>query len=141
VNALLAIGVGALYTVGVYLLLQRTLTRIVMGLVILGHGVNLLLLLAGGPAGRPPIIDDGPIAGYADPVPQALALTAIVISFGITAYLLALAWRSWAEGGDDKVEDDVEDRRIAQLAARRAGRPRESDEDPTRHDGPAASGR
>ena len=52
----------------------------------------------------------------ADPLPQALALTAIVISFGITAFLLALAYRSWVLRSDDEVEDDVEDRRIAKLA-------------------------
>ncbi|HVM19140.1 MAG TPA: Na(+)/H(+) antiporter subunit C [Egibacteraceae bacterium] len=132
-NLLMAIAVGGLYTVGVWLLLQRSLTRVVMGLVVLGHGVNLLLMLSGGRAGRAPIIHEGvEVAAYTDPLPQALALTAIVISFGITAYLLALAWRSWAERGDDKVEDDVEDRRIAALAAR-SGRRTGRDEDPDRH--------
>jgi multicomponent Na+:H+ antiporter subunit C len=136
VNALLAVTVGALYAIGVSLLLQRSLSRIVMGLVILGHGANLLLLLSGGRSGRAPLVTPGAAAGaYADPMPQALALTAIVISFGITAYLLALAWRSWADDGDDKVEDDVEDRRIAQLAAARP-QPRPSDEDPQRHAAP-----
>src|SRR5690606_26084641 len=82
---------------------------------------NLLLLMVGGPAGRPPIV--GPdvtgltdLGGYADPLPQALALTAIVIAFGLTAFLLSLAWRSFAINGEDDVEDDVEDRRIARLA-------------------------
>ena len=51
----------------------------------------------------------------ADPLPQALALTAIVIAFGITAFLLAVAYRSWVLNHDDEVEDDVEDRRIARL--------------------------
>ncbi|HVM03152.1 MAG TPA: NADH-quinone oxidoreductase subunit K, partial [Acidimicrobiales bacterium] len=83
-------------------------------LALLGHGANLLLLLAGGRAGRAPIVGagDGPVA---DPLPQALALTAIVITFGITAFLLALAYRSWLLRHDDEVEDDVEDRRIARL--------------------------
>ena len=109
----LAATVGALYAVGTYLLLQRTLTRIVIGLALLGHGANLLLLLAGGPPGRPPLITDTPQTGFADPLPQAMALTAIVITFGVLAFLLALAYRSWAITRNDRVEDDVEDRRIA----------------------------
>jgi multicomponent Na+:H+ antiporter subunit C len=135
-NALLAVTIGALYAIGVSLLLQRSLSRIVMGLVILGHGTNLLLLFSGGRSGSAPLVTPGTAAAaYADPLPQALALTAIVISFGITAYLLALAWRSWAADGDDKVEDDVEDRRIAHLAgAKRPRRP--PDEDPQRHPAP-----
>ena len=116
-TAVLAIAVGALFALGTYLLLQRSLTRIVIGLGLAGHATNLLLLLAGGGAGRPPIADEQAAdpSVYADPLPQALALTAIVISFGVTAFLLALAWRSFATTGDDEVEDDVEDRRVARL--------------------------
>ncbi len=122
----LAVTAGALYTVGVYLLLQRTLTRIVLGLAVLGHGANLLLLVAGGSPGRQPVVgrftEGERLAGeVADPLPQALALTAIVISFGITAFLLALAYRSWVLTRDDEVEDDVEDRRIARLGERELG--------------------
>ncbi len=110
-----ALIVAALFAVGVYLLLQRTLTRIILGLGILGHAANLLLMIVGGPPGFAPIIGEYPEgARVADPLPQALALTAIVISFGITAFLLALAYRSWVLTHDDEVEDDVEDRRIAQ---------------------------
>jgi multicomponent Na+:H+ antiporter subunit C len=109
----LALAVGVLYAVGTFLILQRTLTRIVIGLAMLGHGANLLLLLAGGRAGRPPFA--GLTGRFTDPLPQALALTAIVITFGITAFLLALAYRSWRIRHDDEVEDDVEDRRIARL--------------------------
>ena len=109
----LALTVGALYAIGTYLLLQRTLTRIVLGLAMLGHGANLLLLLAGGPPGAPPLIGDTPPANVSDPLPQALALTAIVITFGVLAFLLALAYRSWVVSRNDQVEDDLEDRRIA----------------------------
>ena len=109
----LAATVGVLYAVGTYLLLQRTLTRIVIGLALLGHGANLLLLLAGGPPGVPPLVGDGPLRGAADPLPQAMALTAIVITFGVLAFLLALAYRSWLVTRNDQVEDDREDRRIA----------------------------
>lgn len=112
-----ALVVAVLFGTGVYLLLQRTLSRIILGLGLMAHAANLLLMVVGGPAGRPPIVgafaEGDPVA---DPLPQALALTAIVISFGITAFLLALAYRSWVLNRDDEVEDDVEDRRIAQLA-------------------------
>ena len=116
----LALAVAVLYGAGTYLILQRTLTRIVLGLALLGHGANLLLLLSGGRSGRPPLIDEavGPVA---DPLPQALALTAIVITFGVTAFLLALAYRSWTLTRQDMVENDVEDRRIAALVHRHDG--------------------
>ncbi|HEV2810402.1 MAG TPA: Na(+)/H(+) antiporter subunit C [Acidimicrobiales bacterium] len=114
-----ALAVGALYALGTYLLLQRQLTRIVIGLALMAHGANLLLLLAGGRAGRPPFVGGGDGGPVADPLPQALALTAIVITFGVTSFLLALAYRSWVIDRDDEVEDDVEDRRIARLAHRR----------------------
>ena len=116
-NLTLALTVGGLYAVGIYLLLQRTLTRIVIGVALLAHGGNLLLLAAGGPAGRPPLIGsgEGPVS---DPLPQALALTAIVIGFGVSAFLLALAYRSWVLTSADEVQDDVEDRRIGQRRRR-----------------------
>jgi multicomponent Na+:H+ antiporter subunit C len=129
VTAVLALVAAGLYAVGTYLLLQRRLTRIIIGLVFMGHGANLLLLMAGGPPGDAPFIgsiEDAP----ADPLPQALALTAIVITFGITAFLLALAYRSWILTADDEVEDDLEDRRIARL--RRAEGRELADEDAAR---------
>jgi multicomponent Na+:H+ antiporter subunit C len=115
----MATTVAVLYGAGAYLLMQRNLSRIVIGLAVLGHGANLLLLMAGGRAGRAPIV--GEAAGPAsDPLPQALALTAIVITFGVSAFLLTLAYRSWLISRSDEVEDDVEDRRIAEMAAARA---------------------
>jgi multicomponent Na+:H+ antiporter subunit C len=142
-NVTLALLIGVLYTVGTYLLLQRTLTRVVIGLALLGHGANLLLLQAGGPAGAVPIIgrESGPVAqGTADPLPQAMVLTAIVITFGVSAFLLALAYRSWVLTREDEVQDDVEDRRVARVfeveeqrreaeAAARAARLAEYDDD------------
>jgi multicomponent Na+:H+ antiporter subunit C len=118
----LALVVAVLFGVGTYLMLQRTLTRVIFGLAVMGHGANLLLQLAGGRAGAPPVVGDEPSTrivgqdgggGFVDPLPHALALTAIVISFGVTAYLLAMAYRSWVLHRSDQVEDDVEDRRIA----------------------------
>lgn len=115
--------VAVLYGTGVYMILQRTLTKVVLGLALLSHGANLLLMIVGGSSGLAPLI--GRFTGQdviADPIPQALALTAIVISFAMTAFLLALAYRSWQLTHDDTVEDDIEDRRIAARARqRRAG--------------------
>jgi len=118
VSATLAVTIGVLYAAGTYLLLQRTLTRIVLGLALISHGTNLLLLVAGGRAGQAPFVgSEGPgdPGQYADPLPQSMALTAIVITFGTTALALALAYRSWTLTRNDEVEDDVEDRRIAEL--------------------------
>ena len=106
-----------LFAAGTWLLLQRRLTRIIIGIGLLGHRANLLLVTSGGRAGSPPVIDGsaGSPAEYSDPLPQALALTAIVITFGVTAFLLALGYRSWQINRDDKVEDDLEDRMVARL--------------------------
>lgn len=119
-TVLLAAAAALLFAVGTYLVLQRQLSRIVIGLALLTHGANVLLITAGR-RGRPPLVDQTHPATMSDPVPQALALTAIVISFGITAFLLALAYRSWVLHRDDEVEDDVEDRRIARLGERELG--------------------
>jgi multicomponent Na+:H+ antiporter subunit C len=107
--------VACLFGVGFYLLLQRSLMRVLLGFMVLGHGTNLLLLLAGGPPGRPPVVEGGPHPdprSFADPLPQAMALTAIVITFGVTAFLVALAYRAFRMSGHDEVRDDVEDQRI-----------------------------
>lgn len=108
----LAATAGLLVAVGTYLLLQRKLSRIIIGLGLLSHGANVLMIGAGEPGSAPIVGSDDP-AGFADPLPQALALTAIVISFGVTALLLALAYRSFLLTRDDEVADDLEDRRIA----------------------------
>lgn len=113
VNLSMALVVGVLYSVGFYLLLQRSLMKVLLGIVVLGHGANLLLQVAGGPPGRAPIVGDAPTDSFTDPLPQALALTAIVITFALTTFLLALGYRSWVLLGDDEVQDDVEDRQVA----------------------------
>ena len=107
-----------LFATGTYLLLQKLLSRIIVGLGLIAHAANLVLLGSGGAPGRPPIVDAGPSGAFSDPLEQALVLTAIVITFGVTAFLLALAYRSWVEHGSDEVEDDVEDHRIARLGRR-----------------------
>ena len=100
----------------VYLILERSLTRVLVGIVMLGNGVNVLFLVSSGPAGRAPIVDSAEPSGMSDPLPQALVLTAIVISLGTTAFVLAMAYRSWQLTGHDDVQDDVEDRAIRRLA-------------------------
>ena len=111
-TVLLAAAAAALFGIGTYLVLQRKLSRIIIGIALLGHGANVLMVTSGD-RGRAPLIGNGPTEGLADPLPQALALTAIVISFGVTALLLALAYRSWLLTSDDEVQDDVEDRDVA----------------------------
>ncbi|MEW2376600.1 Na(+)/H(+) antiporter subunit C [Micromonospora sp. NPDC047812] len=112
--------VGVLFAAGVTLLLERSLTRVLMGVILLGNGANLLLL-TGGKAGGPPIVGTTAEGDMSDPLPQAMVLTAIVITLGMTAFLLALAYRSWHLNGHDEVQDDVEDRRIMELADRDEG--------------------
>ena len=110
-TVVLPVVVGALVAAGVWLMTTRHLTRVVLGVVLLGNGVNLLLLSAGGPAGRAPIAGSGQ-GPVSDPLPQAMVLTAIVITLGITAFLLALSHRTATLTGDDEVGDDDEDRRV-----------------------------
>ena len=98
-----ALIVGVLAAAGVFLILQRGIVRIALGFVVLGHAANLLLLAAGGLDRRGhPIIGASQTPG--DPLPQAFVLTAIVIGFGLTAFLLALAFRAAALFGDDDTE-------------------------------------
>lgn len=111
-TVLLAATAGVLFSVGTYLVLQRKLSRIIIGLGLLTHGANLLLI-GSGRRGDPPLIGTGDVGSFSDPLPQALALTAIVITFAVTALLLALAYRSWMLTHDDEVEDDVGDRDVA----------------------------
>ncbi|RLP86271.1 Na(+)/H(+) antiporter subunit C [Micromonospora sp. CV4] len=113
----LVLAVGVLVGCGVILLLERSLTRILLGVILIGNGVNLLILL-GGRSGGAPIVDTGPVDRMSDPLAQAMVLTSIVITFGFTAFLLAVAYRSWYLSGDDEVPDDLEDRQIVSRAER-----------------------
>lgn len=120
----LVVVIGVLVAAGVYLLLERSLSRVIIGVILIGNGVNLFFLVSGGASGHAPIVpygsDGKPGPGtpaMADPLPQAMVLTAIVITLGMTAFVLTLAYRSWQLHGHDEVQDDVEDRRIAALAA------------------------
>lgn len=112
-SVLLAFAAAFLFASGTYLLMQRRLSRILIGVGLVGHGSNILLLTSGGGRGIAPVIGTADPSEFADPLPQALALTSIVITFGVTAFLLALGYRSWRITHDDVVEDDIEDRFIA----------------------------
>ena len=112
-SIVLAAAAAALFGCGTFLLLQRQLTRILIGLALLSHGANLFIVLAAGGRGDPTFVGGDDAASLLDPLPQAFVLTAIVITFGVTSFLLALAYRSWRLTGDDEVQDDIEDRLIA----------------------------
>jgi multicomponent Na+:H+ antiporter subunit C len=112
-TVVLPVIIGGLYAAGVYLLLDRSLTRVLLGVLLLGNATNLLLLSAGGPAGKAPILGYAEPEEMSDPLPQALILTAIVITFGIAAFLLAIIYRSWRLVRQEVVGIDEEDRRVA----------------------------
>jgi multicomponent Na+:H+ antiporter subunit C len=93
----MAVVVGGLYAAGLYLMLRRGIIKLLIGLALLSNGANLLIFTASGMTrGRPPLVPEGavqPEAPFADPLPQALILTAIVISFGVLAFAIALVHR------------------------------------------------
>jgi multicomponent Na+:H+ antiporter subunit C len=115
VNLTLLTIMGALYACGIYLILERSLTRVLLGLMLLANATNLLILATGGYAGLAPIFDkDTPAGDYNDPLPQALILTSIVISFAVTAFMLGIIYRTWVLARQDEIQDDAEDRRVAE---------------------------
>lgn len=115
VNLTLLTVMGALYACGIYLILERSLTRVLLGLMLLANATNLLILATGGYAGLAPIFDkDTPAGDYNDPLPQALILTSIVISFAVTAFMLGIIYRTWVLARQDEIQDDAEDRRVAE---------------------------
>lgn len=102
-ESLLAIAIGVLTACGVFLTLRASTFPVLLGLTLLSYAVNLFLFASGRlRLNAPPLIAAG--ASYTDPLPQALVLTAIVIGFGMTAYLAMLALRALAESGSDHVD-------------------------------------
>lgn len=137
-----------MYSCGVYLMLDRTLTRLLLGFLLVGNATNLLIFLMSGSFGTAPLYGEGPAEEMSDPLPQAFILTAIVITFGVSAFLLALIYRSWrlAHDRDDTVQDDDSDLDLAgadELGSvevteeELAGTPDYTDDDdiPDEHDG------
>lgn len=100
----MSIVIGILFMIATYLMLSKSLLRIIVGTGLLSHGAHLLLLtMSGLKRGAPPLLGEN-AADYTDPLPQALILTAIVISFGVTAFFLVLAYRAYKELGTDNIE-------------------------------------
>ncbi|MCH9668836.1 MAG: Na(+)/H(+) antiporter subunit C [Actinomycetia bacterium] len=120
--------IGGLTATGVYLLLERSLTRMLLGLLLISNAINLLILTSSGPRGNPPVrgrVSAGETT-TADPLAQGLILTAIVITMGIAAFVLALAYRSYRLNTVEVVGNDPEDTRVSRLTGK------ESDDDSTR---------
>ncbi|MCH8546431.1 MAG: Na+/H+ antiporter subunit C [Cryomorphaceae bacterium] len=108
---LLAMTIGLLYAAGIFLILRRSMVRLIIGLILLGNGANLLIFLLGRISkGKPPIIPEESkvfLDAYADPIPQALILTAIVISFGLQAYAIILVKRAYRVVKTDDIEEMI----------------------------------
>jgi len=107
-QVLLAVTIGFLYAAGIYMILRRSLVKLIIGLILLGNGVNLLIFLLGRiTKGNPPIINESMKTfdgAYADPVPQALILTAIVISFGLQSFAIVLIKRVYKVVNTDDMD-------------------------------------
>ena len=108
-DVLMSIVVGALYAAGLYLMMRRSIVKLIIGLALLNQATNLLILMMGGltrgtPAIAPPGMTE-PVAPYADPLPQALILTAIVIGFGVTAFAVVLIRRVYQTTGTDDLTE------------------------------------
>jgi multicomponent Na+:H+ antiporter subunit C len=102
-EVLMAFVVGILFMTATYLMLSKSLLRIIIGTGLLSHGAHLLILTMGGlKRGAPPLLGEK-AEFYVDPLPQALILTAIVISFGVTSFFLVLAYRAYQELGTDNM--------------------------------------
>lgn len=111
----LATAIGSLTAGGTYLLLRARTFDVIFGLTLLSYATNLLIFSSGRlTVGKPPVLQPGleaTLANHSDPLPQALVLTAIVISFAMTAVAIVLAMRSRADNDSDHVDaGDVQDR-------------------------------
>ena len=106
----IASSVGILTAGGVYLILRFRAFAVILGLALLSYAVNVFLFASGRLAvNQPPILSPYGDASYTDPLPQALVLTAIVISFGMTAVLVMIALGSYLESGNDRIDTDPEE--------------------------------
>lgn len=110
----MVLAMGVMFAGGVYLMLSRSLTRVLLGIVLFGNAGNLMLVLTSGKPGRAPLTDGQNLStqGMSDPLPHALTLTAIVITFGMTSFMLAMIYRSWRLMRRENLEDDLEDIRV-----------------------------
>jgi multicomponent Na+:H+ antiporter subunit C len=108
VTVVLAVVIGVLYAAGLYMVMRRSMVKLVFGLALLAHAANLLIFTVGGlTRGGTPLVPAGaqvPIPPFPDPVPEALVLTAIVIGFGVQAFVLVLIKRAHHETGTDDLD-------------------------------------
>lgn len=103
-ETVMSIVVGLFFTIGTYLMLSKSLLRIIFGSSVISHGINLLIMTMGGlKTGSPPLLSEK-IQIFTDPIPQALILTAIVINFAVTAFLLVLSYKVYKAYGTDDLE-------------------------------------
>lgn len=107
-NYVMAVVIGGLFSAGLYMMMRRSIVKLIFGLFLLSHAVNLLIFTIGGlESTRPPIIAPGEAAlsgSYADPLPQALVLTAIVIGLGVQAFAIVLIKRAYQATGTDDLD-------------------------------------
>jgi multicomponent K+:H+ antiporter subunit C len=103
-EAMLASAIGLLFGCGVYLMLRARTFPVILGLTLISYAVNLFLFASGRLVVNAPPIISADIMHYTDPIPQALVLTAIVIGFGMTAYIVTLALRGYSESSDDHID-------------------------------------
>lgn len=125
-NLFLLLATGSMISAGVYLVLDRAMTKMLLGIILIGNGANLLILMAGGPSGSPPVMNrDSEVHGeqIADPLAQAMILTAIVIAMALTSFILTLAYRQYRYRTADVIEDDSEDTAIAARPATASAAP------------------
>lgn len=109
VDVSLAVAVGVLFAIGVYLMMSRNMIRIMLGYLVVGHGTNLLLLTSG-VWGKAPILGDGSSpAEWADPLPQAFVLTSIVITLAVAAFMLAMVYRGFLHTRDAEIDEPIVD--------------------------------
>lgn len=106
---LMAILVGVLYAAGIYLMLRRSMVKVIFGLIFLGHAANLMIFTVGRlTKGSPAFVPEGAsqvLEPFADPLPQALILTAIVIGFGVQAFTIVLFKRTYLTLGTEDLDD------------------------------------
>ncbi|MGX7730724.1 Na(+)/H(+) antiporter subunit C [Rhodococcus sp. 2H158] len=124
--------VGVLVASGVYLLLERSIIKMLLGLLLIGNGINLLILTLAGPAGGPPVVGarNDLHENMADPLAQAMILTAIVITMGVAGFVLALTYRSFTLSARDEVENDPEDTKVSQRRSPAEAPDRDRSDDP-----------
>lgn len=113
IDWIFAVLIGVLFAAGVYQMLSRNLIRVLLGFLLIGHGANLLILSAGRSGSAPIVGEDGVSA---DPIPQALVLTSIVITFAISCFLLAMIYRNYQLSRKNEVPDDPDDIAVEEMA-------------------------